>query len=94
MKVTKTIPVPATTRDVLDFMKCELCERTSHNEQWSPGSYEVTEPDVSLRIGTNYPEGGSTETTILDICPTCFEEKLVPWFESQGGTPRKEESDW
>lgn len=94
MKTMKTVPVPATTRSVLDFVKCELCERTSHNENWSPQQYIVTEPDVRLRIGTNYPEGGDIETTILDICPTCFKEKLIPWFVSQGGTPRQEENDW
>jgi hypothetical protein len=56
--------------------------------------YEVNEPEVSLRVGNNYPEGGDINTTVLDICPKCFEEKLVPWFKSQGGTPRVENHDW
>lgn len=93
MKVMKTVPVPATTREVLDFIKCELCERKHHDERWSPGIYEVSEPEVVLSVGTNYPEGSSIDRTYLDICPTCFKEKLIPWFVSQGGVPR-EVSDW
>lgn len=94
MKVMKTIPVPEKTMQVLDHVKCELCNAISSRENWSPRQYEVTEPDITLREGTNYPEGGDIKTTILDICPTCFKEKLIPWFQSQGGTPRVEESDW
>lgn len=93
MKKMKTIPVAATTRETIDFVKCELCDRTSNDESWSPGLYEVTEPDVRLRTGTNFPEGSSIDTIILDICPTCFKEKLIPWFVSHGGVLRKE-SNW
>lgn len=93
MKTMKTIPVSASTREVLDCVKCELCGQTSNNEDWSPRTYEVTEPEVTLREGTNYPEGGSITTTTLDICPKCFKEKLIPWFCSQGGKVR-EDSDW
>lgn len=94
MKVMKTVKVPASTEQVLNYVKCELCGAQSRNENWSPGQYEVTDPDVTLEEGTHYPEGRSTTTIILDICPKCFKEKLIPWFISQGGTPRESESDW
>ncbi len=94
MRVTKQVKVPQKTVERLDHIKCELCDRTTHNEEWSPGQYEVTRPEVSLRMGTNYPEGGNVTETVLDICPTCFQEKLVPWFRSLGGEPRQEEHDW
>jgi hypothetical protein len=94
MKVTKVIQIPAKAEAVLDYLKCDLCGATTHNYDWSPGQYDVTKPEVTLRIGSNYPEGGNHTETILDICPDCFEKKLIPWFKSQGGTPRIEEHDW
>ena len=93
MRKMKTITEPAKTREVLDYVECELCDARSGSDDWSPGLYEVTEPNVYLRKGTNYPEGSSIDTTHLDICPRCFKEKLIPWFVSQGGSTR-EESDW
>ena len=94
MKVMKTEPVPATTATVLDYIKCELCDQTSPREDWAPRQYEVNEPEVSLSVGRNYPEGGYHTRTVLDICPKCFKEKLIPWFLSQGGKLREVECDW
>lgn len=94
MRVTKVVPVPAKTITVLDYIKCDLCGAMTRNENWSPKQYEVTQPEVTLKIGSNYPEGGYHTETICDICPNCFEQKLIPWFKSQGGIPRTEEHDW
>jgi hypothetical protein len=94
LKATKTIQIPAKTETVFDYLKCDLCGTISHDSRWSSRQYEVTQPEVTLRVGDNYPEGGNTKETILDICPDCFEKKLIPWFKSQGGTPRIEEHDW
>lgn len=91
MRVMKTVTVPERTEERFDYMKCELCENTSHDSDWSPGLYEVTEPEVSLREGSSYPEGDFTKTTYLDICPKCFKEKLIPWFLEQGGAVRESE---
>lgn len=93
-RVTKMKDVPAEKVEVLDHVKCELCENTCTNDNWSPLQYEVTEPEVSLRIGKHYPEGGHAITTILDICPDCFQKKLIPWFQSLGGQVRQRDSDY
>jgi hypothetical protein len=94
MRVLRTVPVPATIKQVLDYMKCELCENTSRSDDWSPSLYEVADPTVSLREGSNYPEGGSTTTVHIDICPNCFKEKLIPWFVAQGGSTRETNSNY
>jgi hypothetical protein len=87
---------------------CELCRKRYRGDDWNRDYYEHLECDVVQKIfhakpvkqeikleeGTSYPEGGSYEGFILDICPTCFKDKLIPWFESQGGTVRKTEGDW
>lgn len=91
MKVMKSASIPAKTISVLDHVKCELCDRTSKREDWSPMQYDVDRPELSLEVGHNYPEDRHTKITILDICPDCFRTKLIPWFESLGGVPRIEE---
>jgi hypothetical protein len=93
MKVMKTVTVPAKTETKLDYMQCELCENRSHTEDWSPRVFEIREPTVTFREGTDFPEGSSATTIHLDICPECFKTKLIPWFEAQGGSTRETEQD-
>lgn len=95
MKKLKTISVPATTKEVLDFFKCELCDNTRNNYRHWPGgedgSYSVNTTEVQASTGSNYPEGSNITTVSLDICPDCFNTKLIPWFKLLGGEPRTEE---
>lgn len=93
-RITKTVDVPAKKLVVLDHIECELCERTCTNDNWSSRQYEVTRPKVSLTVGENYPEGGYGTETILDICPDCFRDKLVPWFQSLGDQIRIRDIDY
>ena len=87
MKHIKTVEVPATTRDVVDFVTCDLCGAAI-----TEGNYEVNEIEVRHKIGANYPDNGNGEETSVDMCGKCFDEKLVPWLRSQGAEPRTE--DW
>jgi hypothetical protein len=93
MKIYKNINVPATQRTVLHQLTCDLCAKNS-NAGWGAGAYEVLETEVRCKTGSSYPEGGSDKETTIDICPTCFTEKLVPWVKSQGGAPTVKERDW
>lgn len=79
--------------DVLVEIKCDLCGKTTNNE-WLKDSYDATETEVRWKTGENYPSGGSGETTTIDICPDCFETKLIPWVKEQGGEPTVKEWDW
>jgi hypothetical protein len=96
MLVEKTVEVPAHTRTETDFIECELCKsRTINDHNWGHrerGSYHVDWATIKLERGSNYPEGASITTTIVDMCPDCFEQKLIPWIRSQGGSPREIES--
>lgn len=77
---------------------CELCKTKYKDDDWGRKYYEHLECKATLEIhleeGTSYPEGGSFESQILDICPKCFKEKLVPWFISQGGVVRNKDVDF
>lgn len=83
MKHLKTIQIPATTREVVDHVSCDLCgAKISQNLD-----YVVEEVEVRHKTGAAYPDGGSGEETSVDMCGKCFDEKLVPWLRSQGAKP-------
>lgn len=85
-KKTETKEVTTVTRE---WKTCDICGATI-----SPGPYEVEETEVSMKVGTSYPEGGSSITTEVDLCQKCFTEKLIPWLRSHGAEPRSHEVDW
>ena len=79
-----------TTRVVVsEHTYCDWC-----SNEIKEGPFETIEGLVMLKMGTNYPEGGSTTTIKADLCENCFKCKLVPFLESNGCKVRTEESDW
>lgn len=93
MKHFTQVPVPATTRKVCALITCDICKETTKTN-WQNEHYDATETEIRLKTGNNYPEGGSGEETTIDICPRCFQEKLIPWVQSHGGEPTTREWDW
>lgn len=95
MKQMKTVTRPARTTQVLDFIRCELCgTQTQTPSCWS--DYEIFHQDevtIQREEGKNYPEG-SGQRIVVDLCSTCFQNKLLPWIVAQGGTPRTEDWSW
>ena len=74
---------------------CDICHEEIRREHDSVGDgCSAEEVTVEHKTGHSYPEGGSGETVLVDICPKCFDERLVPWLQSQGAEPRKEEWSW
>ena len=81
--------------------KCDLCSAVSKHvtdsfegeNDWSE-RYDVEDVTVSRKHGVNYPDCGSTTTVWFDICPKCFQERLVPWFAEHGVEPQTHEIDW
>lgn len=95
MKTYKTITEPQRQVKVEDKIVCDLCGKQGEDgHDWKRGLYDVAETTVQLRNGTRFPEGADITEYDLDICPECFEDKLIPWFKSQGGTVRKKEIDY
>jgi hypothetical protein len=89
MRYMRVEKVPATTRQVVDRVTCDLCGDVIRKKM-----YSAEEVKVNHRIGNSYPEGGSGTDTSFDICGKCFDERLVPWLQSQGANPRIEDWDW
>lgn len=78
----KTLEVPATTKEIVSFVTCDLC-----GAKIKSYAYDVNEIEIRHKIGSNYPGGGSGTETSIDMCGKCFEEKLVPWLRTQGAEP-------
>lgn len=88
---------PAKTYKRITQWKCELCKCiTMREEVWPPrmSSHDKYHATVMLEDGYNVPECGSGTKTIVDICPDCFTNKLLPWLASQGATTRSENWEW
>lgn len=95
VKTYKQQAVPAYDKMMFDKLTCDLCGAKAHSEyQWDNGICDVSETTIKYRHGESWPEGGSDTTISVDICPSCFKNKLIPWLESQNVSIREEDSDW
>ena len=93
MKITKKILQPARHVDMQIAMQCDLCgAKSPTNDSWTDEPFQVCETEVSFKIGSNYPEGGSVEEWKYDVCPNCFKNKIMPLFGDSNEF--KKEWDW
>jgi hypothetical protein len=84
----KTI-IPQQVKEVLASTTCDLCkEKIETKECWA-----IQDVEIQCRTGMSYPEGGFGECTEVDLCPDCFNSKLLPWLRSQGAEPHQREWD-
>lgn len=82
--------IPAYAKNCVVKTTCDIC-----GEEIKTKQYEIDEVTIQWKKGSSYPEGGSGETTILDICSKCFENKILPLLKDKLNiTPRTEEWDW
>ena len=86
------------TWDELDEIRCDLCGAIGEGGKWERGIWRVDETTVEVAIhqreGESYPEGGSGTEYVIDLCPTCFVNRLIPWLRSEGADIKQAEWDW
>lgn len=86
-----------TPREIVVEVKCDLCgkkaglRRSDRGGEWSENSYEIREVKVEMRIGDSFPEGSNWVATRYDICPWCFENRVMPFLEDAGAAPTIDE---
>lgn len=93
MKNYRTVEVPAipaTTKEELVYIDCDICHETIKHGNM----FDVDEIKVEHKLGVCYPETSNGQTLSFDICEKCFNQKLIPWLESQGAKPTIEEWDY
>lgn len=86
----KTIVIPQHEEQFVNYVSCDCCGEDIERDV---SGYDVGEVEIYCKEGTAYPEGGHGTKIVLDMCPTCFKEKLVPFLQSIG-TVRTEEWDY
>lgn len=88
---TKHIPaVPAKEVSVEDKTLCDICK----NSIESRGNYSCDEITIESKEGNSYPGSGNADYKFVDMCKTCFDNKLIPWLKSQGAEIQTRETDW
>lgn len=95
-KEYKTIEIPNTTRTTLDKVICDVCgAETGGDSNWAKSNYyKFDEVTIERRYGERYPEGSSTTEQEYDICPECFEQKIVPFLKGLGAEIQEKEIDY
>ena len=65
---------------------CDLCKAIATRGCWDSSSRGTNEIEVTIKQkdGAAFSVSNSSAAVNLDLCPDCFENKLVPWLESQG----------
>lgn len=89
MKHMKTVEVPAKTKEVVEKTTCDLC-----GEEIKIGNTSAEEVEIRHRRGYTCRDGGSGTESIFDLCGQCFDDKLLPWFWTQGAKPKTDSWEW
>lgn len=79
------------TSEVVVALVCDLCGTRSTGRNWEVGIYDRDRVYISGEQGKRYPDDDAYDVTRVDMCPTCFRSRLLPWLLAQGGQYRIEE---
>jgi len=68
-------------------MFCDFCGKKANRGEWGLGCYEEDKTEIRITIthikGDNFPEGRYGTKTVVDLCPDCFENVLMPFIRSK-----------
>lgn len=82
-------------KNVLDRIQCDFCKNQTNNDSnWDGDSFAIRETEIRFKDGVSYPEFGHGTEITVDMCPDCFEKKLIPWIESNGVKMNTKDWDW
>lgn len=87
---TKTVTLPHGDTEAPDHIRCDLCGATTQSEWADPNDpYDATWTQVAW-------QDNKCVLREYDICPACFEKKLMPWVEGarNGGGMAMTNSVW
>jgi len=73
------------TKQVLVEVSCDLCGAITKDGDWGDLPIRVEDTRVEYRTGDSWgTDGCDINEYVIDICPKCFMDKLIPFVESHG----------
>ena len=77
---------------------CDFCGRVAKQGYWESSCYDASDVQIEVTVkqeeGRNYPDSGYGTKYVIDMCPACFKNKLVPWARENGAKVDEIEWDW
>lgn len=101
IKIKKIIP-PQPQKEIEVTLKilCDICKQSegqltdSEEVEWKVVSpYEICTTVLKYEDGITFFQHSDIKRLSFHVCPQCFQNKLVPWFQEQGAEPTKKETD-
>lgn len=94
-KYEKIISKPAELNILLET-SCDLCGAIAKGGDWDASTYDVNEVEVEVTVrqknGVSYPDMGWGTELVVDMCPKCFKDTLIPFLREKGANI--EEINW
>jgi len=78
----------------LESMVCDICGKTTDKGDWSKNHYTVDETEIKYKSGDQSQDGGYGIEYSFDICPECFDKKILVFLKSCGCDITPKEWDW
>lgn len=79
------------TFEVIKGITCDICKKAANNsDQWhSPQgtTQDINRTVLMHRVGHSYPINHGVQLEV-DICPDCFETKIIPFLKLLGVDPQ------
>lgn len=88
MKHFKTVEVTYTTKRHVKTT-CDLCGADTDHEDEHDENFDYVV--IKRNSGYHYNGKGEGDIREINMCPNCFENKLVPWVVGQGSLIHEEE---
>lgn len=87
MQHERTIPIPATTKVIVDSTTCDICGSTLNEHRMFGG--DIEDITISSRTGWSYgSDGYDIEIREFDCCLACFDKHILHVFHKFNATPR------
>jgi len=87
VKHIETVAVPATTREKVGRVTCDICGVEIKRKD----AFDGNRVEMRCEKVTNYPEGAFGTVYDYDVCVPCFESKVMSFMESLSAMPRETE---
>lgn len=90
--------VMETKEVVKEKVFCDLCGVAAKHGQWDYADWDWSDTEISVKIkyeaGSGYDGSGYGEKVVVDICPKCFKEVLIPFLIEKGVAINLKETDF